>query len=95
MLLGSNGAGKSTTIKSIIGLLRYEGQIAICGYDNLSVEAEKCFGYIPETLVLYNLLSVQEHIDFIGKAYEIPDYQDIADHYLDLFQIPDKKKTIA
>lgn len=39
VLLGENGAGKSTTIKSIIGLLEYEGEISICGYDNHSVEA--------------------------------------------------------
>lgn len=95
ILLGSNGAGKSTTIKSIIGLLKFKGSIKICGFDNMSVEAKKRFGYIPETPVLYDLLTIQEHIDFIGNAYQIDNYQQIADKYLSLFKLMEKKKTIA
>lgn len=95
ILLGSNGAGKSTTIKSIIGLLKFKGSIKICGFDNMSVEAKKRFGYIPETPVLYDLLTIQEHVDFIGNAYQIDNYQQIADKYLTLFKLTEKKKTIA
>ncbi|MDQ0360584.1 ABC transporter ATP-binding protein [Breznakia pachnodae] len=95
ILLGSNGAGKSTTIKSIIGLLKFKGSIKICGFDNMSVEAKKRFGYIPETPVLYDLLTIQEHVDFIGNAYQIDNYQQIADKYLSLFKLMEKKKTIA
>ena len=95
ILLGANGAGKSTTIKSIIGLLKFEGNIKICGFDNMSVEAKKRFGYIPETPVLYDLLTIQEHIDFIGNAYKVENYQQTADKYLTLFKLMEKKKTIA
>ena len=95
ILLGSNGAGKSTTIKSIIGLLKFEGEIEICGYNNLSVEAKKCFGYIPETPVLYDGLSIQEHIDFIGNAYAIPNYQAKAEKYLLLFKLTEKRNSAA
>lgn len=95
ILLGSNGAGKSTAIKSIIGLLKFKGSIKICGFDNMSVEAKKRFGYIPETPVLYDLLTIQEHVDFIGNAYQIDNYQQIADKYLTLFKLTEKKKTIA
>lgn len=95
ILLGSNKAGKSTTIKSIIGLLKFKGSIKICGFDNMSVEAKKRFGYIPETPVLYDLLTIQEHVDFIGNAYQIDNYQQIADKYLTLFKLTEKKKTIA
>ncbi|MDE8329922.1 ABC transporter ATP-binding protein [Erysipelothrix rhusiopathiae] len=95
VLLGENGAGKSTTIKSIIGLLEYEGEISICGYDNHSVEAKKRFGYIPEVPVLYDLLTVQEHIDFIGHAYDVNNYKDLAAEYLELFRLDSKRDTIA
>ncbi|KAF1297889.1 ABC transporter ATP-binding protein [Enterococcus sp. JM4C] len=95
ILLGGNGAGKSTTIKSIIGLLKFKGEITICGQPNLSVEAKRNFGYIPETPVLYDLLTIKEHIDFIGNSYGIPDYEAKADKYLALFKIKDKKTTIA
>ena len=36
VLAGPNGAGKSTAIKCISGLLRFEGEIEICGYNNKS-----------------------------------------------------------
>lgn len=95
VLLGSNGAGKSTTIKSIIGLLKYKGNIQICGYDNKSIEAKKSFGYIPETPVLYDLLTVQEHVDFIGNSFGVEDYQEKADKYIRAFHLSDKTKTIT
>ena len=58
VLLGPNGAGKSTTIKSIANLLRYQGEIKIGGYANDMLEAKRIFGYIPETPVLYDLLTI-------------------------------------
>ena len=94
-LVGPNGAGKSTTIKSIANLLNFEGKIKICGYENDTIEAKKCFGYVPETPILYDLLTVDEHIDFIGNAYRIKNYQEIAQKYLELFKIIEKRKSIA
>ena len=95
VLLGPNGAGKSTTLKSIANLLNFEGKIKICGYENDTIEAKKCFGYVPETPILYDLLTVDEHIDFIGNAYRIKNYQEIAQKYLELFKIIEKRKSIA
>ena len=83
VLLGPNGAGKSTTIKSIANLLKHEGSIEICGYKNDSIEAKKNFGYVSETPVLYNLLTIDEHIDFIGHAYKIDNYKEKADYMLE------------
>lgn len=95
ILLGPNGAGKSTTIKSIANLLKYEGSIKICGYSNHTIDAKKCFGYVPETPVLYDLLTIDEHIDFIGHAYNISNYKEIAQKYLELFKLTDKRKKMA
>lgn len=95
ILLGENGAGKSTTIKSITGLLRYKGKIDICGYNNRSVEAKKRFGYIPETPVLYDQLTINEHIAFIASAYEVPDAELRAAELLETFHLTEKRKTIA
>lgn len=95
ILLGPNGAGKSTTIKSIANLLKFDGSIEICGYDNASIEAKRCFGYVPETPVLYDLLTVEEHIDFIGHAYQIENYKQKAEKYLELFQLTEKRKKMA
>ena len=95
ILLGPNGAGKSTTIKSIANLLKFEGVIKICGYRNDTIEAKRCFGYVPETPILYDLLTIDEHIDFIGHAYQIKNYQEKAEKYLELFKLTEKRKKMA
>lgn len=95
VLLGPNGAGKSTTIKSIANLLKFEGEINICGYRNDTIEAKRCFGYVPETPILYDLLTINEHIDFIGNAYQVDNYQEIADKYLELFKLTNKRSSMA
>lgn len=95
VLLGPNGAGKSTTIKSITNLLEYQGEVTINGFANSSMEAKQLFGYIPEAPILYDLLTIDEHVDFIGKAYRCKDYKKLADHYIGLFKLEEKRKKIV
>ena len=95
ILLGPNGAGKSTTIKSIANLLKFDGEIKICGYPNDRIQAKRCFGYVPETPILYDLLTIDEHIDFIGNAYRVDNYHEIANKYLELFKLTGKRKSMA
>lgn len=74
-LIGLNGAGKSTTIKEIIGLLQPQtGSVKLNGI-TLSMDAaayRKQIGYIPETPVLYEELTLKEHIEITAMAYDIP-----------------------
>lgn len=95
VLLGPNGAGKSTTIKSIAGLLRFDGQITIDGKENKSVEAKRIFGYVPESPALYDALSVWEHLEFIGRAYGLKDWEETANILLTRFDMDDKKKKVG
>jgi len=95
ILLGPNGAGKSTTIKSIAGLLEYSGEILINGFNNKNIEAKRSFGYVPEAPQLYEVLTIEEHIQFIAKAYKVDDYEIITEELLTKFHLLDKKKTIA
>lgn len=94
ILLGPNGAGKSTIIKCIAGLLRFKGKITIGGYSNKSIEAKRLLGYIPEMPAVYDLLTVEEHLEFIRRAYRIED-----DHYakelLERFELLDKKNKLG
>lgn len=73
-LIGLNGAGKSTTINEIIGLLTpYSGEIKINGL-TLREDAtsyRKQIGYIPETPSLYEELTLREHIETVAMAYGI------------------------
>ncbi|WP_251866313.1 ABC transporter ATP-binding protein [Enterococcus malodoratus] len=73
-LIGLNGAGKSTTIKNIIGLLTpQKGTITV---DDLTLQQDpenyrKKIGYIPETPSLYEELTLREHIEVTAMAYGI------------------------
>jgi ABC-2 type transport system ATP-binding protein len=95
VLLGPNGAGKSTTIKSIAGLLKFEGSITIDGMDNKTIEAKRLFGYVPETPALYDLLTVWEHMEFVGRAYGVKSWRDRADALLRRFDMDDKKEKLG
>lgn len=71
-LIGLNGAGKSTTIKHIIGLMEAkEGEISI----NDKTFAEdpdnyrKQFTYVPETPILYDELTLEEHLKLTAMAH--------------------------
>lgn len=92
ILLGPNGAGKSTTIKSITNLLKFKGEIHIEGYPNDSLQAKQSFGYIPEAPILYDLLTIDEHVEFIGRAYKCKNYKELADRYIQLFHLEDKRR---
>lgn len=95
VLLGPNGAGKSTLIKSVCGLLRFKGSITIGGNDNHTVEAKRLLGYVPEFPVLYPLLTVSEHLEFIAKAYRLADWEERAESMLRRFELDDKKKKLG
>lgn len=73
-LIGLNGAGKSTTIKHMLGLLTpMEGQLTISDIDiKQDVEAyRRKLSYIPEAPVIYDELTLQEHINMTAMAYNI------------------------
>ena len=95
VLLGPNGAGKSTTIKCITGLLRYKGEIEVCGYKNKTVEAKKLFSYVPESPALYDMLTVYEHLEYIANAYGIKNYKEKAEELLERFDLSDKRDKLG
>lgn len=95
-LLGPNGAGKSTTMKCIVGLLRKtSGEIRIGGYDHLSVEAKRLFSYIPETPYVYDLLTVEEHLQFVAQAYGVRDWKAKGHELLETYDLEDKGKKLG
>jgi ABC-2 type transport system ATP-binding protein len=71
-LIGLNGAGKSTTIKHIIGLMEAQkGKISI--NDNTFADDAAAyrsqFSFIPETPILYDELTLREHLELTAMAY--------------------------
>lgn len=95
ILLGPNGAGKSTIIKCIMGFLKYQGEITFNELSNKSIEAKKLMGYVPEIPSLYPNLTVEEHLEFIARAYKLKDYQEYKEELLARFELADKKKKFG
>lgn len=95
VLAGPNGAGKSTAIKCIAGLLRFEGSVLICGHPNKSVEAKRCFGYIPEIPAPMEALTVQEHLEFIARAYRVENWRPKAEALLERMELGDKRQKLG
>lgn len=95
ILLGENGAGKSTIIKAITGFLNYDGTIDLDGKDAKDLETKKQIGFVPEVPELYGELTVWQQIQFVAYAYGIKDFEDIAEKYLHFFRIIDKKHELC
>lgn len=92
-LIGLNGAGKSTTINEIIGLLQpYKGTISLDGLQLLDnpQDYRRKIGYIPETPILYEELTLQEHLDSVALAYGLGDQKERCLELLTLFRLQDK-----
>jgi ABC-2 type transport system ATP-binding protein len=71
-LLGQNGAGKTTAIKMLVGLIRPgSGHVRVGGYDLVSQtrDATSLIGYVPDQPFLYDKLSGREMLQFIGRMY--------------------------
>src|SRR5690606_11499454 len=73
-LIGLNGAGKSTTIKHILGLMDpQEGKIRIHGRE-MGEDPDtyrSSYAYVPESPLLYEELTVHEHLCLSAMAYGI------------------------
>jgi ABC-2 type transport system ATP-binding protein len=69
-LLGPNGAGKTTTLKIVTGLLDpTEGSVSVFGLNpvNDAVRVKSMLGYVPETVQLYDSLSIREFLQFVAS----------------------------
>ena len=73
-LVGENGAGKSTIIKSVVGIQTLtDGNIYVCGYDveKQSVEAKMQIGFVPDHYALYENLTGREYVNYIADLYGV------------------------
>lgn len=74
-LLGHNGAGKSTTMQMLSGVLSpHSGQIEICGFDlaREAGRAKACVGYLPETPPLYRDMRVDDYLSYAAQLHLVP-----------------------
>jgi ABC-2 type transport system ATP-binding protein len=97
-LVGSNGAGKSTTLRALAGIIApTSGSLAIASHDivDAPIQAKKQLGYIPDDPRLFDTLTVWEHLAFSAAAYEVADFEDKADALLSSFDLEKKRDALA
>ena len=90
--IGHNGAGKSTTIKSAVGILKYdEGTITIRGKNLMDdpVACKRDLAYIPDNPDMYEFMSGIKYLNFIADVFAIPaaERQKKIRKYADLFEL--------
>ncbi|MES2479117.1 MAG: ABC transporter ATP-binding protein [Bacteroidota bacterium] len=74
--IGPNGAGKSTTVKILTGVIQdYTGTVLLNGRDIREdiLGLKQMIGYVPELADLYDLLTPNEYLHFVGALYNLPD----------------------
>lgn len=92
--LGHNGAGKSTTIKSLVGIQTItDGQMIVDGYDvaKQPVETKLRIGYVSDNHAVYENLTGREYINYIADLYMVnkEDRDERITKYTKMFKLED------
>ncbi|MDY5123380.1 MAG: ABC transporter ATP-binding protein [Treponema sp.] len=90
--IGHNGAGKSTTIRAVVGVMDFEdGEIFIDGHSvkNEPLECKKVTAYIPDNPDLYEHLTGIQYLNFIADVFKIDSENraSLIKKYADMFEI--------
>ena len=90
--IGHNGAGKSTTIRAVVGVLDFtEGEIYIDGHSAKTepMECKKVTAYIPDNPDIYENLTGIQYLNFISDVFDISaaDREARIKKYADMFEI--------
>ena len=97
-LVGPNGAGKTTTLRSLCGIIRpTSGEISVGGHDLLRdpVKAKAALAFIPDEPQLFEYLTVEEHLRFAGRIYEVSDAAERIPPLLHELELEDKRRALS
>jgi ABC-2 type transport system ATP-binding protein len=96
-LVGPNGAGKTTTMRCLAGLIpATAGKMEVAGCDvthddQISLmELKRRLAYVPDDPPLFDDLTVGQHLEFIGRIYDVADHRSKSMELLEHFQLADK-----
>jgi ABC-2 type transport system ATP-binding protein len=92
-LVGPNGAGKTTTLRCLAGIIPpTRGTVRICGHDLASdpIAAKKELAFFTDEPRLFDYLTVEQHLAFTARIYQVADYEQLARPLLEELEIADK-----
>jgi ABC-2 type transport system ATP-binding protein len=96
-MIGHNGAGKSTTLKMIAGLVEpTSGHVQVMGHNmqKESIKVKQRMGYLPEESSLYEAMTARQYLLFFSELYQMPRFQALQriDQLLDSLGLAEKNK---
>jgi ABC-2 type transport system ATP-binding protein len=97
-LIGPDGAGKTTAIRAICGLLHADGgSIRVLGQDPVASHRDitGSVGYLSQRFSLYGDLSIDENIAFFAEIHGVPDYRARRDRLLEMTQLTPFRRRLA
>lgn len=96
-LVGPNGAGKTSTLRCLAGIIQpSRGTIRIGGHDIVRdpVEAKRQLAFFPDEPRLFEYLTVEQHLNFTARIYQVANYQAIGRALLEELEMSDKLKHL-
>jgi len=96
-LLGPNGAGKTTTLRMLAGIHPpTRGHVEIAGISILNepVAAKQQLAFMPDEPRLFDYLTVDEHLQFTARLYNVVDWKAAASTLLDELELSDKRSAL-
>ena len=97
-LVGPDGAGKTTTIRALCGLLKADkGEISLLGMEigKNKKAIQDNIGYLSQKFSLYEDLSIDENIEFFAKIHDIKDFKDRRNELLEFTRLTEFRKRQA
>jgi ABC-2 type transport system ATP-binding protein len=97
-LIGPDGAGKTTTLRMVLGLLKADaGTVRTCGLDPFRERRKLSgkVGYLSQKFSLYGDLSVDENVAFFAEVHDVGDYRHKRDALLDLVRMTPFRERLA
>jgi ABC-2 type transport system ATP-binding protein len=96
-LVGPNGAGKTTTLRAIAGIIApTRGSVSIAGFSLATqpVRAKQQLAFIPDEPQLFEYLTVEEHLRFIGRMYGVADAPTRIPPLLQELELSEKQRAL-
>jgi len=96
-LVGPNGAGKTTTLRCMSGIIPpTRGLVRIAGHEMTMepVEAKRALAFFSDEPRLFDYLTVEQHLNFVARVYQVAGWQAIAGPLLDELEIADKRSSL-